>query len=98
MSRSTSAAAMRLAALRIVSPSGMALSGQRQLAWALAEAHLDQDLLHRGADHRLAVEALYGELADPPLVDVLGEGLQRGCQERLVVVSERDKVAAVLLR
>src|SRR2546430_1601214 len=54
----TSADPIRLAALWIVSPSGIRLRGEGQLARPLPEAHVDQHLLDLGADDRLAVEAL----------------------------------------
>src|SRR6478609_7392465 len=71
----TSAPPTRFAAVRIVSPSGMArpLRRQRQLARSLPEAKLDQELLRRGPDYGFAVEALDGELANAALAHVVGQ-------------------------
>src|SRR3954447_26924728 len=70
---------------------------KRELARALAEAQLDQHLLDRRPDDRLAVEALHGQLADPALLHVLGQRLERLSEDVIAELAEGDQIAAVLL-
>src|SRR5919206_2345208 len=89
----------------MVSPSGMpsgsrvrAGSGaQRQLARAGGEAELDQEVLVRRADHRLAVDALEREPARAVAGDELYEGGEGRAQARVARLDERgDALAAAL--
>src|SRR6185503_6855177 len=59
----TRAAPTRRAAAWIVSPSGT----EREFPRALPEAELDEQVVHRRADDRLAVEALERETLQPSL-------------------------------
>src|SRR5688500_17914010 len=83
----TSTAPTRRAAAWIVSPSGT----ERQFPRPLAEAELDEQLLDRGADDRLAVEALEGQPLEPPPADMLCESLESLAQPRFVGLVQRHE-------
>src|SRR3954452_1820030 len=75
---SMNAAASPSAAVRSSSRSSGLTSGtQRQAPGALAEAQLDQERPHRGADNRLAVEALDAEAGQAAAPHLLGNRLER---------------------
>src|SRR5919206_3533916 len=64
---------------------------QRQPAGALAEAHLDEERADRGADDRLAVEALDPEPRQPPPAGLLCEGAERIAQAPLLDLAQRQQ-------
>src|SRR3954469_15876000 len=96
--RPASTGRMRLAALWIVSPSGIQqLRAERQLARPGAEAHLDQERLPSRADDRLAVDALEREAPRAVGGDERGERLERGRHARVAALDEELQPAPAAL-
>src|SRR5688500_1132415 len=81
------------AAAWMVSPSGT----EGRLPRPLPDAELDEQVVHRRAHDRLAVEALQGELLEAPAPDVVGERLERFAQPSLVRLAQRHEALAALL-
>src|SRR3954447_25283902 len=95
---SMNAAASPSAAARSSSRSSGLTSGtQRQAPGALAEAQLDQKRAHRGANNRLAVEALDAEAGEAGAPHLLGTCLERLPKGLLVRVAQGQETLAAAL-
>src|SRR3954471_22313755 len=83
--------------LRRFSAGRRASRAQRELARAGAEAHLDEQRLPRGPDHRLAVDALERQAAGAVAGHERGERLERRPHPRVVGLDEEREAAAAAL-